>query len=488
MELVPLKRPTRVAAGLVTGVAMLGLILTTPFADARSTPDSFADLAARVTPAVVNIQTEQRVAAQPDMQMPSVPPGSPFEEFLKRFGAPQGGGRPGKMEKASALGSGFIIDPAGYVVTNNHVVGEADTITVKLSDGASYPAKLVGRDEKTDLALLKVDAPKPLPAVPWGDSDKARVGDWVLAVGNPFGLGGSVTAGIVSARGRDIQSGPFDDFLQLDAPINRGNSGGPSFNSEGQVIGINTAIYSPSGGSVGIGFAIPSNLAKPVVEQLKANGKIERGWLGVQIQPLTKELGEGVGLPDDKGALVAQVTEDSPAAKAGLKAGDVILAVGDKPVVTMKDLPKLIANEKPGQTPTLSVWRDGKSVPVAVTIGKTPGTEQVADAGNPQDAGKGQPSLGLQLAQLTPEMRQKLGVDEKVKGVVIVNVRDDSNAAEQGLRAGDVITQVGREKVTSPKQVIEKVKEARTAGQQAVMLLINRGETSQFVSVKFGNA
>ncbi|MGQ3070948.1 MAG: DegQ family serine endoprotease [Ferrovibrionaceae bacterium] len=488
MELVPLKRPTRIAAGLVTGAAMLGLVFTTPFADARSTPDSFADLAAKVTPAVVNIQTEQRVSqAQPEMQLPNVPPGSPFEEFFKRFGAPQGG-RPGKAEKAMALGSGFVIDPAGYVVTNNHVVGEAETITVKMSDGASYPAKLVGRDEKTDLAVLKVDAPKPLPSVPWGDSDKARVGDWVLAVGNPFGLGGSVTAGIVSARGRDIQSGPFDDFLQLDAPINRGNSGGPSFNADGQVIGINTAIYSPSGGSVGIGFAIPSNLAKPVVEQLKANGRIERGWLGVQIQPLTKELGQGVGLPDDKGALVAQVTDDSPAAKAGLKAGDVILAVGDKPVVAMKDLPKLIANEKPGQTPTLSVWRDGKAVPVAVTIGQMPGNEQVADAGPAQDNAKGQPSLGLQLAQLTPEMRQKLGVDEKVKGVVIVGVRDDSNAAEQGLRAGDVITQVGREKVTSPKQVIEKVKEARTAGQQAVMLLINRGDSSQFVSVKFGNA
>ncbi len=488
MELVPLKRPARIATGLVTGAAMLGLVFTTPFADARSTPDSFADLAAKVTPAVVNIQTEQRVAqAQPEMQMPNVPPGSPFEEFLKRFGAPQGG-RPGKAEKAMALGSGFVIDPAGYVVTNNHVVGEAETITVKMSDGESYPAKLVGRDEKTDLAVLKVDAPKPLPAVPWGDSDKARVGDWVLAVGNPFGLGGSVTAGIVSARGRDIQSGPFDDFLQLDAPINRGNSGGPSFNAEGQVIGINTAIYSPSGGSVGIGFAIPSNLAKPVVEQLKANGKIERGWLGVQIQPLTKDLGQGVGLPDDKGALVAQVTEDSPAAKAGLKAGDVILAVGDKPVVAMKDLPKLIANEKPGQTPTLSVWRDGRAVPVAVTIGQMPGAEQVADAGPTQDTAKGQPNLGLQLAQLTPEMRQKLGVDEKVKGVVIVGVRDDSNAAEQGLRAGDVITQVGREKVTSPKQVVEKVKEARTAGQQAVMLLINRGDNSQFVSVKFGKA
>ncbi len=488
MELVPLKRPARFAAGLVTGAAMLGLVFTTPFADARSTPDSFADLAAKVTPAVVNIQTEQRVAAQPDMQMPSVPPGSPFEDFLKRFGAPQGGGRQGKAEKAMALGSGFIVDPAGYVVTNNHVVGEADTITVKLSDGESYPAKLVGRDEKTDLAVLKVDAPKPLPAVPWGDSDKARVGDWVLAVGNPFGLGGSVTAGIVSARGRDIQSGPFDDFLQLDAPINRGNSGGPSFNAEGQVIGINTAIYSPSGGSVGIGFAIPSNLAKPVVEQLKANGRIERGWLGVQIQPLTKELGQGVGLPDDKGALVAQVTEDSPAAKAGLKAGDVILAVGDKPVVAIKDLTRLIASEKPGQTPSLSVWRDGRAVQVAVTIGQAPGAEQVADAGQAPDAAKGQANLGLQLAALTPEMRQKLGVDEKVKGAVIMSVRDDSNAAEQGLRAGDVITQVGREKVTSPKQVIEKVKEARTAGQQAVMLLINRGEMSQFVSVKFGKA
>ncbi len=489
MELVPLKRPARFAAGLVTGAAMLGLVFTTPFADARSTPESFADLAAKVSPSVVNIQTEQRIAQAPQGEMPAVPPGSPFEDFLKRFGMPQGGGRPGKTEKASALGSGFIVDPAGYVVTNNHVVGEADSITVKLSDGESYPAKLVGRDEKTDLAVLKVDAPRPLPAVPWGDSDKARVGDWVLAVGNPFGLGGSVTAGIVSARGRDIQSGPFDDFLQLDAPINRGNSGGPSFNADGQVIGINTAIYSPSGGSVGIGFAIPSNLAKPVVEQLKANGKIERGWLGVQIQPLTKELGEGVGLPDDKGALVAQVTEDSPAARAGLKAGDVILAVNDKPVVAVKDLTRLIASEKPGQTPTLSVWRDGKAVPLSVTIAQAPGAEQVvADAGTGPEAAKGQPNLGLQLAQLTPEMRQRLGVDAKVKGVVITGVRDDSNAAEQGLRAGDVITQVGREQVSSPKQVIEKVKEARTAGQQAVMLLINRGDGSQFVSVKFSKA
>ncbi|HUK57843.1 MAG TPA: Do family serine endopeptidase, partial [Stellaceae bacterium] len=340
---------------------------------------SFGPLVKEVMPAVVNISVQMKgdgmVSENQEQGQDQAGPGdngpmqqfppSPFDQFLRRFfqqgpnGVPMMPQGPGRMERM-ALGSGFIIDPSGYIVTNNHVVENADKVTVVFQDGTKHPAKIIGRDEKTDLALIKIDAPKPLPYVEWGDSNGSHVGDWVLAVGNPFGLGGTVSTGIISARGRDIHEGPYDDFLQIDASINRGNSGGPTFNLQGRVIGINTAIYSPNGGSVGIGFAIPSSLAKPVIEQLKEHGKVERGWLGVQIQEVTPELAKSLGLPKAEGALVADVTAGGPAQKVGIKQGDVILSYDGHDIAKLRDLPLSVAETPVGETAKVEIWRDGK--------------------------------------------------------------------------------------------------------------------------------
>src|SRR6185437_2794072 len=355
---------------------------------------SFAPLVKKVLPAVVNISvTEKANAPDEEDQMDGdqngpqqgFPP-SPFDEFLRKFFEQQGQGMPGMPSQPLphaqriALGSGFIIDPAGYIVTNNHVVNDADKVSVIFQDGTKHPAKVLGRDPKTDLALLKINVNHPLPYVSWGESNALQVGDWVLAVGNPFGLGGTVSSGIISARGRDIHSGPYDDYLQLDAAINRGNSGGPTFNLQGQVIGINTAIYSPNGGSVGIGFAIPSSLAKPVIEQLREHGKVERGWLGVQIQNVTPELAKGLSLPKAEGALVAAVEKDSPAAKAGLKQGDVILSFNGNEIKKLRDLSRFVAATAPGSTSNMVVWRNGERMTLPVTVGEAPANPQVASA------------------------------------------------------------------------------------------------------------
>ncbi len=359
-------------AGALAIVAMLAFAPAP--AAARGAGESFAPLVREVSPAVVNIaasrDAQPRDVAQP--QRPAPVPGSPLEEFLRRFGGP--GARPDAApRRATALGSGFVVDPAGYIVTNNHVAGEATDISVTFADGRQLKARLVGRDEKTDLALLKVESDRPLEAVRWGDSDAVQVGDWVLAVGNPFGLGGTVTAGIVSARGRDIQAGPYDDFLQLDAPINQGNSGGPAFDMQGAVIGVNTAIYSPNGGSVGIGFAIPSAIARPVVEELRARGRVERGWIGVAVQPLTPEIALGLGLQATQdGALVAQVEPGSPAAIGGLRQGDVVVGVDGKPVNRLRELPRAIAATKPGASATLDILRRGAAMQVTLRVGATP--------------------------------------------------------------------------------------------------------------------
>ncbi|MBI3451632.1 MAG: Do family serine endopeptidase, partial [Rhodospirillales bacterium] len=389
-------RPTPPAAAARTGarrgpiaaLAALGafaVLFAPPAAEARSGPEGFSVLVAKVSPAVVNVSTTQKFETVAETMPPqfAFPPGSPFEEFSRRFFQTPGegdsnGDHDGTPRRATALGSGFIIDPAGYVVTNNHVIGQAEKITVTLQGGDKFDAALIGRDAKTDLALLKIKSDKPLPFVSFGDSAQAQVGDWVIAVGNPFGLGGTVTAGIISARGRDIQSGPFDDFLQIDAPINRGNSGGPTFNTDGQVIGINSAIYSPNGGSVGIGFAIPASLAKPIVEQLRTHGSIDRGWLGVQIQPVTDEIANGLGLAKAQGALVSSIRDDGPAAKSGLEQGDVIVAVNGETVTQFKDLPRLIAAIKAGEKVRLAVWRGGAETTVNVVIGKMPQDEMAA--------------------------------------------------------------------------------------------------------------
>lgn len=467
------------AAGLA------GMLLATGPAAAALAPDSFAELAAKVTPAVVNIAATETVSAGgqvPDLPF-NFPEGSPFEEFFKQFREQQ---RNQGRQHSQALGSGFIIDPAGYVVTNNHVIDHAEKIQVTLADGTQLPATIVGTDEKTDLALLKIDSPKPLPAVAFGDSDKARVGDWVLAVGNPFGLGGTVTTGIISARGRDIRSGPFDDFLQIDASINQGNSGGPTFAMDGSVIGVNAAIASPNGGSVGIGFAIPANLAKAVIAELREHGHIERGWLGVRIQEVTPELAQAMGLEHPEGALVADVDAAGPA-NGKLKAGDVILAFNGQPVAKLRDLPRLVAAAPVDREAKLEVWRDNHRQTVAIEIGRLGSDEQLAanDNTGPADASE---LLGLKLARLDPQARAAFGIEADVDGVVVLDVDADSTAADEGLRPGDVIRQVGQTEVRTPAEIDRLVGEAREKNAKSVLMLINRAGDDLFLAMNIAKA
>jgi serine protease Do len=416
-----------------------------------------------------------------------------MQRFAERFGLPMQPGQPGKpgmkpqrpAPKGHGVGTGFIIDEKGWIVTNYHVAGKADEITVTLSDGRKLPAKLMGGDEKTDIALLKVESSKPLPYVEFGDASKVRVGQPVMAVGNPFGLGGTVTTGIVSARGRDIQSGPFDDYIQTDAAINRGNSGGPLFDMEGKVIGINTAIFSPTGGSVGLGFAIPSSLAEPVVAQLKTDGKVERGLLGVQIQPLNEELAKSLSLDGDKGALVAQVTPDSAAMAAGIQSGDVIKSVDGKNVESIKDLTRMISAMKPGTNAKIVLWRDGKDMTVTAKIrgDQQEGAVVKASADGKQADKKAEPtSYGVSLAPISKEMRQGMKLDDSVKGAVIAGVEPGSPADEIGLKSGDILQQVGRDAVDSPKAAVEKLKEAKKTGKPVLMKVYREGMT-RFVAI-----
>jgi len=483
----------RLSAALLVGTALAGA----PLAAANASPEGFADVIKKVAPAVVTVSSTHHMMRddQARMQGPEqfqIPEGSPFGEMFRRFFEEHGQGRPRQgPSEGTALGSGFIVDAQGYVVTNNHVIDGADDVKVTLSDGTELPATIVGRDPVTDLALLKIDSDRDLPYVQWGDSDAVEVGDWVVAVGNPFGLGGSVTAGIVSARGRDIGSGPLDDFLQIDAPINRGNSGGPAFDGEGKVVGVNTAILSPSGGSVGIGFAIPSDLAQQVVADLMDDGRVERGWIGVRIQEMSKELAEGMGLDAPKGALVADVTPGSPAANAGVQAGDVILAFGGQEIEHMGDLPRAVAGTKPGSEARLTVWRGGKERTLDVKIEPRPDEDQLAMT----DGGSGGPAntlesdrLGLALAELNPASRQAFQVPNGVEGVVVADVAPDGPAAERGLRPGDVIVQVAQEKVSDPAEVAKLVDEAAEAGSKSVSLLVNRQGDVSFVAVPLAKA
>jgi len=452
---------------------------------ARPAPDSFADLAAKLLPTVVNIATTQTLKAPPPSAIPNVPPGSPLEDLFKNFLGPNAE----RPKHVTSLGSGFVIDPAGFIVTNNHVIEDSDQIAVTLNDGSSLPAKIVGRDAKTDLALLKVMPKKPLPAAHFGDSDKARIGDWVMAIGDPFGLGSTVTAGIVSARNRDINAGPYDDFIQTDAPINRGNSGGPLFDMDGNVIGINSAIFSPSGGSVGIGFSIPSNMARDVVAQLKQFGVARRGWIGVRIQQVTDEIAQGMGLPSSQGALVADVTAGGPADKAGLKNGDVVVGFDSKPVADSRELPRIVAATPIGKTVNVDVLRKGKKQSYKILIAKL--DEGPADKpGNklpppPSSKPKSKVSqLGLSLAPLDDAARVKYKIARNIQGVVVSDVDSDSPAADKNLRPGDVIVEVQSQPVKSPAEIEARVAADVKAGKKSELMLVSRNGEMTYVGLR----
>jgi serine protease Do len=499
-------------SALLAGAAALTLLVTPPLANAQDRAQtqggdkqggaknvtaqvqkapiiplpSLNPLVEKVLPAVVSISARLNgdSAAAADQSADEGNQSTPFDDLLKRFfenrGMPQTG------REVMALGSGFIIDPSGYVVTNNHVVGNSEKITVIFQDDSRHQAKVIGRDEKTDIALLKVDANDKLPFVEWGDSHAAKVGDWVMAVGNPFSLGGTVTAGIVSALGRNINEGPYDDFIQLDAPINRGNSGGPTFNLSGEVIGINTAIYSPSGGSVGIGFAVPSNTAKGVVAQLKEKGHVTRGWLGVAIQGITPAIAKSLGLNSDDptGVIVASVTPSSPAAKAGLKPGDVILSANGQPIKSVHDLPRLVAALPPSQKLEMSLRRGGKEMTLAATTAEMPQQEQQAAASpGPASDEKGGTTtgLGLQLSALDQSVRREYRIPKDVEGAVVTKVASDSPAAALGIEPGDVIMSVDQQPVKTPQEAADQLKKAAANGN--ILLLLNRHGTSQFVGL-----
>ena len=456
-------------------------------------PGSFSALIKQVKPAVVSIATTGNGAMPNGMQqfqfgMPELPEGSPFGEFFQRFfdsmpRSPEGG----QQFEMKGAGSGFIISAEGLIVTNHHVIDDTSKIEVVMNDGTRYDAIVKGVDSKTDLALLKIEPGQPLPYVAFGDSDSAEIGDWVVAVGNQFGLGGSATAGIISARGRDIQAGPFDAFLQIDAPINRGNSGGPLFDTAGNVIGINTAIYSPSGGNVGIGFAIPSNMAKEIVAELENNGTVARGWLGVEIQPVSEAIADSLGLEQARGALVANVIKDSPASRSGFKAGDVILNMDGESIDEFKDLPKRVAATRAGSQSVFEVYRDGGKHSVNVEIGSMPGGgEKLAQAeeGNKVETAK----LGLQLASLTPENRERYKLGKDSSGVLVAGVDRNSPASKAGIRPGSVINMVGQKTVESPDDVIEHVRHASEQKQSAVLLRVEYRGQNRFVAVKLATA
>lgn len=477
--------------------ALFGLILVVTSTSARAAemPASFADMVEKLTPSVVNISSTQKVKGGfPGLQLFGMPEGGEnmppeLKEFFDQFSKRGGKGMKPMEREAQALGSGFIIDESGYVVTNNHVIADAEEITVILSDDTKLKAKIIGRDSKTDLALLKVDSDRKLPAVVLGDSDASRVGDWVITIGNPFGLGGTVTAGIISARARNINAGPFDDFIQTDAAINRGNSGGPMFNSKGEVIGINTAIFSPTGGSVGIGFAVPMALAKPIIEQLKSTGKIERGLLGVKIQQVSEEMADSVGLKKPMGALVIEVTKDGPADKAGIKAGDIVTHFDGKEVKEMRFLPRMVAETKVGKKSEVTVWRGGAEKKFTVDIARMTDSDKDAEDADSKDSKKPADKTGkvdsldvlsLSLAAITPELRAQYDIGKDVKGVVVVDVKDNSAAEKRGFQAGDVIVQVGDATVETPQAVADAVANAKKAGRKFAMVRVQRAETATF--------
>ncbi len=478
-------------------------------AEARNGPEGFADLADRLSPAVVNISTSQMVERKkPDGDIPwdqffpdqlqnrrggsggggDAPDGDAPEGSAPRGNAPSG--KPSRQRQTS-LGSGFIIDKAGYIVTNNHVIEDADQISVILDDDTVLEAKLIGRDEKVDIALLKVNAKKDLPTVAWGNSNTARVGDWVLAIGNPFGLSGTVTTGIVSARARDIKAGQYDDFIQTDAAINRGNSGGPLFNMDGQVIGVNTAIFSPSGGSVGIGFAASSNLVRPVLEDLRKYGRTRRGWIGVQIQSVTEEIAVSLGLDKARGALVSRVTENGPAVTSGIESSDIILSFDGKPIDKMAELPRLVAETGIDKTVNVLLWRKGQQKTVKLKVGELRDDKEKAVASLEPDAPTQEEvkkteikGLGVTVVEISDATREKYAIPDSVRGLVVVAVDDLSDAALKGIRAGDVIDEMQQTHIGSVADAEAALGQAKQASRTTLLLRVMSAGTIRYVAVK----
>jgi len=484
--------PTRLRHGVRIGLAALAISAFTALgnpAQARG-PEGIADVAEKVIDAVVNISTSQTVEAKGGSNsMPQLPPGSPFEEFFDDFfknrrgpggGSKGGDNNSGPPRKTNSLGSGFIIDTSGVVVTNNHVIADADEINVILNDGTKIKAELVGVDKKTDLAVLKFKPTKPLVAVKFGDSDKLRLGDWVVAIGNPFSLGGTVTAGIVSAKNRDISSGPYDSYIQTDAAINRGNSGGPLFNLEGDVIGVNTLIISPSGGSIGIGFAVPSKTVAGVVDQLRQFGELRRGWLGVRIQSVTDEIAESLSIKPARGALVAGVDDKGPAKPAGIEPGDVVVKFDGKDVKDPKDLSRVVADTAVGKEVDVVVIRKGQEQTKKVTLGRLQDPEKVQAAVKTDEPAPEKPvtqkALGLDLAALNKDLRTRYKIKESVKGVVVTSVDANSDAAEKRLSAGDVIVEVAQEAVSSGADIQKRVDQLKKDGKKSVLLLVSNAD------------
>ena len=461
--------------------SILILLFSVSIGNTKSAPDSFADLAEKLSPSVVNISTTT-VVEQKSREMPSFPPGSPFEDFFKQFDKPGN-----KKRRAQSLGSGFIIDKKGYIITNNHVIDNAEKIMVILYDDTSFEATVVGKDPKTDVALLKIDPKKTmLKAVKFGDSNKLRVGDWVMAIGNPFGFGGTVTAGIVSARGRNL-SGSYDDYIQTDASINRGNSGGPLFDMKGNVVGINTAIFSQSGGSVGIGFAVSSNLAKQVTDQLKQYGRTKRGWLGVLIQEITDEIADSLGMKMAKGALVSSATEGGPAEKAGVKTGDVIIKFNDTEIKNMKELPKVVAGTPVGKSVPLVILRNGKEITLNVTLGELELAEKENLIGKTPKKNvktKEYDKLGFTAEELTDQNKEKFNLKNIESGVVITSIKDNSSAQQAGLTPGMVIIRVGQIEVSSMNVIDEAIKNALKQKRKALLLLVKVDNGTRFVALE----
>jgi serine protease Do len=465
------------AIAAVAAAAMTLPALST--SSAARGPDTIADISERVIEAVVNISTSQKVETR-NSPMPQLPNDPQLDELFRDFFNRRGQGDPQNRERGprrvNSLGSGFIIDPSGIVVTNNHVISEADEITVILNDGSRLKAEIIGRDQKTDLALLRVKPDKPLKAVTFGDSDKLRLGEWVIAIGNPFSLGGTVTAGIVSARNRDINSGPYDNYIQTDAAINRGNSGGPLFNLDGEVVGVNTAIISPSGGSIGIGFAVPSKTAMPVIEQLKQFGETRRGWLGVRIQQVTDEIADSLKINPPRGALVAGVDERGPAKPAGIEPGDVIVKFDGKDIKEMRDLPRVVADTPVGKQTPVVVIRKGKEETKTVTLGRLEDGEKLA-AADPKSEGTPDKSvvkktLGLELANMSDDLRKRYKIKDTVKGVIITGVDANSPAADKRLAPGDVIVEIAQEAVASADELQAKIDKLKKDGRKSALLLV----------------